>query len=94
VSLVKGYQGDRFLLELAPDLLPGGRTWQRDRSLLREVGGLGAMVLGGIPQIGMLAEVTERARPWGVALGACVEQAPGLQDPDKLRQAMRALRGR
>ncbi|MFH1468891.1 MAG: hypothetical protein ABIO70_31175 [Pseudomonadota bacterium] len=94
VSLVKDHEGDRFLLELAPDLLPGGRTWQRDRTLLREVGSLGAMVLGGIPEITMLAEVVERARPWGLVLGACVEQAPGLLDPEKLRRAMRTLRGR
>ena len=94
VSLVKDHPGDRFLLELSADLLPGGRTWQRDRSLLREVGSLGAMVLAGIPTLDVLGEVVERARPWGVVLGACVEQAQGLVDPEKLRTAMRLLRGR
>jgi phosphoribosylanthranilate isomerase len=94
VSQVKGHPGDRFLLDLAPEMLPGGAIWQRDRSLLREVGGLGAMVLGGLPDLAMAAEVVERARPWGIVLGACVEQAPGLLDGDKLQRAMRALRGR
>jgi phosphoribosylanthranilate isomerase len=91
---LKDLSTDRFLLEVSPPLLPGGAAWQRDRSLLREVGRVGAMVLAGVPSVDQLAEVVEKARPWGLALGACVEREPGWLDPGALDRAMTLLRGR
>jgi phosphoribosylanthranilate isomerase len=94
LSDLRDFPGDRFLLELEPDLLPGARGWQRDRTLLREVGRLGAMVVSGVPTLEPLLQVVEKARPWGVRLRSCVERQPGWMDHQALERAMVALRGR
>ncbi len=94
LSVLKELPCDRFLLEVPEDLLPGGRKWQRDRTLLREVGRMGAMILGGVKAVDELPLVMEKARPWGVRLRACVERAPGWVDVEALDKAMRLLRGR
>lgn len=94
LSDLKDFPGDRFLLELDADLLPGGRGWQRDRTLLREIGRLGAMVVSGVPELDALMQVVDKARPWGVRLRSCVERQPGWMDHEALERAMVALRGR
>ena len=93
LSDLKDHPGDRFLLEVEPRLLPGQPEWQRDRTLLREIGRMGAMVLGGVPCVDQLPGVIEKARPWGLRLRSCVEREPGWLDHAALEQAMITLRG-
>ncbi len=94
LSDLKDFPGDRFLLELDPELLPDAKAWQRDRSLLLETGRMGAMIIGGIPELDLLPAVIEKIRPWGVRLRGCVERQPGWLDHDALERAMTTLRGR
>ncbi len=91
---LKDFPGDRFLLEVQPDLLPGQPAWQRDRSLLREAGRMGAMILGGVTSLDQLPSVLEKAQPWGLRLRTCVEREPGWLDHEALQAAMLTLRGR
>ncbi len=94
LSSLKDFPGDRYLLQVAPELIPGEPGWRRDRSLLREAGSVGAMVLGGVTRLDQLPTVIEKARPWGLRLRSCVERAPGWLDHEFLDQAMATLRGR
>ncbi len=94
LSQLKEHPGDRFLVQVAPDLMPGEAGWQRDRTLLKEVGRMGAMVLAGVPRVEQLNTVVEQARPWGLRLRGCVEREPGWLDHGRLERAMTILRGR
>ncbi len=91
---LKDHPGDRFLLEVDPELLPGARGWQRDRTLLREAGRMGAMIIAGVPRLDDLTTVVDKARPWGLRLRSCVEREPGWLDHQALERAMTLLRGR
>jgi phosphoribosylanthranilate isomerase len=84
--------GDRVLLRVDPAILPGGRLWGRDRTLLQEMGRAAAVVVGA-PASGLEAVLRE-VRPAGVDLREAVEREPGVIDPDRLRMAMRTIRGR
>jgi len=90
ISALKDYPGDRFLLRVDQPLLPPGPAWQRDRSLLKEIGRMGAMVLGGLPDLQRLDAALDRTRPWGVELREAVEQEPGVIDRDALVEALRS----
>ena len=91
---LKDYPGDRFLLEVEPNLMPGEPAWQKDRSMLREIGRMGAMVLGGTTSLEQLPSVLDKVQPWGLRLRACVEREPGWLDHQALERAMTTLRGR
>ena len=82
--------GDRVLVRLDPALLPGGRLWSRDRTLLQEIGRAAAVVIGA-PLVGIEA-VCREVRPAGVDLREAVEREPGVLDSGRLEAAMRALR--
>ncbi len=94
LSQLKEHPGDRFLVQVAPELMPGEPGWQRDRTLLSEVGRVGAMVLAGVPRNELLGPVVEKVRPWGLRLRSCIEREPGWMDRALLEQAMLTLRGR
>jgi phosphoribosylanthranilate isomerase len=93
LTQLKDHPGDRVMLRLDAELLPGGRAWQRDRSLLPELSRMGAMVMGGAPSLEQLSELVDRARPWGLRLRSCVEREPGLLERETLERAMTMLRG-
>lgn len=83
--------GDRFHLALHKDLLPGGARFRRDPRMLREAGRMGRAVLGGPFSRQQLPELLRAARPWGLDIGACAEQEPGLLDPQALAALMKEL---
>ncbi|MBN1336409.1 MAG: hypothetical protein JXB39_10655 [Deltaproteobacteria bacterium] len=91
LSSVSGAPGDRVLVRVDSAVLPGGRIHARDRTILQELGRAAAVVLGAPPD--GLAEVCREVRPAGVDLREAVERAPGVLDPDRLRTAVRVLRG-
>ncbi len=91
LTLVARTPGDRVLVRIEPAILPSGPRGGRDRTLFQELGRAAAIVLGA-PVEG-LGALCREMRPAGVDLREAVERSPGLLDPERLRAAMRVLRG-
>lgn len=92
LSVLRDHTGDRFVVLATAEFLPGGRRYQRDPGLLREIGRLGRLVLGGALDEENVVEVVRRARPWGLSVDAGVERETGVKDWSRLQRFIHRAR--
>ena len=63
-------------------------SWERAAHLARRT----SVVLAGGLDPGNVAEAVRRVRPWGVDVSSGVESSPGVKDPRRVRDFIRAAR--
>ena len=84
--------GHLLLLDTADEIRPGGTgrsfPWQHAAAL---AAGRAVMLAGGLGPDNV-AEALARVRPFGVDAASQLESAPGLKDPERVRQFVAAVR--
>lgn len=83
----------RVLLDARVEGLHGGTGKRVDPELARQAAEGRELILAGGLTPENVAEVIAQVRPWGVDVASGVESAPGVQDPEKVRDFILAAKG-
>ena len=70
----------------------GGTGQTADWDLMRQIAQTAPILLAGGLNAGNVAEAIRRINPWGVDVASGVESAPGVKDPQKVRDFVQAVR--
>jgi phosphoribosylanthranilate isomerase len=88
---LKAYDAFAFLLDLPKGAGPRGRAAiDHEWALLAKRHG--KVMLAGKLDAGNVGELVRRVRPWGVDTARATEASPGVKDPSKVREFIRAAR--
>jgi phosphoribosylanthranilate isomerase len=92
VSKLRAYSGQRILLDAYDAAAPGGTGTAFDWSVARRAGEIAPVILAGGLHAGNVARALAEAQPSALDVASGVENAPGVKDPEKLRQFFEAIR--
>ena len=82
----RGNDAPSFMIDGAPQKLPGGNGLRADWNIAREIARDHSILLAGGLNVDNVTEAIEFVQPWGVDVSSGVERAPGLKDHSKVRQ--------